>query len=178
MHDAHDVVPDPHEWLESEDRSEREARAERLGWLIRGYPVAPLGFLLGGGWLSKQILEEVKYCFTYGQFVAASVLGFSLIERLLAAELYGSGNDAMERAKSVDLLRVACETGRLSADEFALLDRLRVLRNPLVHFRKPLSSDTIEQRLVATDASPEAIVEQDARWVISALFRLLAKHAV
>ena len=33
------------------------------------------GFVLSGGWLSKQLLEEAKYSFVYGQYIAADILG-------------------------------------------------------------------------------------------------------
>jgi len=59
-------------------------------------------------------------------------------------------------------LRVALENGRISAVEYNLFGRIRVLRNPLVRFRRPLSSNTIEERMLATDALPSELVEQDA----------------
>ena len=73
--------------------------------------------MLAGGWLSRQLLEEAKYCFTYGQFLAASILGVAFIERLFAAFVYGSGRDDLERVGGISLLREALKSAWISQEE-------------------------------------------------------------
>ncbi len=165
------------EWLEHEDNSARAQRTARLEWLVTHYPSAQ-GFMLHGGWLSKQLLEEAKYCFVYGQYVALAILSVAFLERTLAARFYGSGRDDLERAGGADLLRQALQTGSISQDEFLLFERMRRLRNPLVHFRRPLAKDTVEARAVASDCHPDTILESDAREILLGLLAILQRQAV
>jgi hypothetical protein len=171
-------MSEAHDWLVSEDESTRAKRAERLAWLVEAYPGGPHGLLIHGGWLSKQLLEEVKYCFTYGQYVATAVMGYALIERLLAAELYARGRDELERAASERLIAAAREHGMITDTEYDVLNSIRNLRNPLLHYRRPFSDGTIESRWSKEEQHPEDFLEADARIVITATFRLLARHAV
>jgi hypothetical protein len=85
------------EWLQREDQGDREGRLGRLEWLVENYPTSQNGFLLNGGYLSMQLLEQAKYSFAYGQFLAAAVLGVAFIERLFAAKFYAAGRDDLER---------------------------------------------------------------------------------
>jgi hypothetical protein len=165
------------DWLDHEHVVERDARIERLDWIQAHWPHAKHGFMLFGGWLSHALLEEAKYSFVHGQYIATALLAYSLIERILAAELYGIGRDDMERAASVALIRDAKELGLITPGESDLLNRLRQIRNPLVHFRRPLSAGTLEERWLAGGLVPYEQVEHDARQVLRALFRLLARHA-
>lgn len=166
-----------YEWLEQEDGAARAGRAARLEWLATHYPPAT-GFLLYGGWLSKQLLEEVKYSFVYGQYLATAILGVAFLERVLAAHLYSEGRNDLERAGGLDLLREAVWGGRLSQEEFRRFDRLRRLRNPLVHFRRPLAPGTAEARAVEEDDLPDGILEGDAREILEGVLSVLERDAV
>ena len=125
-----------------------------------------------------QLLEEARYCFTYGQYLATAVLGVAFIERLLAAMFFGSGRDDLERAGGQSLLREARLCGWITEAEYIQLDKIRQLRNPLVHFRRPLASGTVDRRAVQQASAPENIIEDDARRILSAAFGILAKGAV
>ena len=168
---------DARNWLEREDEAARPGRQERLHWIVEHYPAAE-GFFLSGGWLAKQLLEEAKYCFVYGQYVAAAILGVAFVERVLASQFYGAGRDDLERAGGRDLLQEALRCGWLAQPDFDRFDRMRRLRNPLVHFRAPLVRDTIEFRAVSGNTDPEHIVEGDAREVLEGVLRVLEKVAV
>lgn len=171
-------MSDPHAWLVAEDEACRNQRAERLAWLVESYPQAASGLLVHGGWLSHQLLEEAKYCFAYGQFIATTILGYALAERLLASELYARGRNDLERARSETLLDGARQNHMITDEEFSLLDKLRALRNPLVHFRRPFGDGTLEDRWRQEQREPEQLLESDARSVLSIVFNLLARHAV
>ncbi len=168
---------DAQNWLEREDEIARPERQERLRWIVEHYPPAE-GFLLSGGWLSKQLLEEAKHSFVYGQYVAAATLGVAFVERILASQFYAAGRDDLERAGGHELLSEALRCGWLTQADFDRFDRMRGLRNPLVHFRRPLARDTIEARAVVSDAHPDQIVEADAREVLEGVLRVLEKVAV
>jgi len=68
--------PEPAEWLEHEESACREGRLERLSWLAQLMPQIEYR-LFPGGWMAKQLFEETRYCFVYGQFLAAIVLGMA-----------------------------------------------------------------------------------------------------
>jgi len=167
----------PRSWLEREDEVARPEREARLEWIVAHYPAAE-GFLLSGGWLSKQLLEEAKYGFVYGQYLAVAMLGVAFVERLLAAQLYAAGRDDLERASARDLLAEALRCGWLSQEDFDRFDCMRRLRNPLVHFRRPLAADTIEARAVGQNSHPDAVLKKDAREILEGVLRLLGRSAV
>ena len=167
-----------HDWITQEDAVARPDRIARLSWLAANYPSSELGFMLHGGWLSLRLLEEAKYCFAYGQFLATAILGVAFIERVVAARFYAAGRDDLERAGGLDLLREALRTGWMSQDEFDRFDRVRCLRNPIVHFRRPLATDTIERRAVLTDVHPDEVVEGDAKEILKGVLHVLQSSAV
>ncbi|MEE8542691.1 MAG: hypothetical protein V3S94_02435 [Gammaproteobacteria bacterium] len=165
-------------WIENEDRGCRDARIARLEWLATNYPANRHGFLLSGGWLSLQLLEEARCCFTYGQFLATAVLGVAFVERLLAAKFFAAGRDDLERAGGQALLREGLECGWLTETEFDQFDRVRQLRHSLIHFRRPLAQGTVERRSVQQEREPEHVIEEDARGILAVVFAVLAKEAV
>ena len=128
--------------------------------------------------MSLQLLEEAKYCYVYGQYVATAMLAAAFIERLIAAEFYASGRDDLERASIARLLDEAKAAGWLTGHEFSRLDRVRTLRNPLAHFRRPLADDTLLRRSIGEDREPHLILEADAREILLAALGVLAKVGV
>jgi hypothetical protein len=170
--------PTASEWLDREDDVARADRVARLEWLAANYPASNLGFMLHGGWLSHQLLEEAKYCFAYGQFLATAILGVAFIERMFAARFYAAGRDDLERAGGHDLLREALNSAWISPEEYAQFDRVRRLRNPIVHFRRPLAPDTHEYRAVKQESHPDAVVERDAQEILGRVFDVLKRSAV
>ncbi len=172
-----DHVPAARDWLDREDRVAREDRLARLEWLGDRMPAYdPLTF--PGGWVAKYLFEEARYSFAYGQFMATVVLGLAFIERTLAALFYGAGRNDLERASVSVLLREARQIGWLTDEEFTQLDEVRTLRNPVTHFRAPLTPDTIEARAVAHGILPYSILEADARKVMTAVFHVLSRNVV
>lgn len=163
------------EWVEHEDLVAQSDRIARLAWLVDNYPSSELGFLLNGGWLSQKLLEEAKYCFVYGQFLAASILGVAFIERVLAAQFYATGRDELERASAQRLLQEALKSKWITQEEFEQFDAIRSLRNPIVHFRKPLSPDTHERRAIKQNADLYEIAERDAEAILISVFQVLQR---
>lgn len=163
--------------IDREDKVCREGRLDRLNWVAGLMPVAEY-LTYPGGWMAKHLFEEARYSFVYGQFLATIVLGMAYVESTLAALLYGAGRSDLERANVSVLLREAVENGWLSQDEFEHLDHARTLRNPVTHFRRPLHEDTVEFRSVTLNELPYSILEEDARHVMVAAFRVLARQTV
>ena len=165
-------------WIENEDRGCRHDRITRLEWLLENYPANHHGLLLAGGELTLQLLDEARYCFTYGNYLATAVLGAALIERILAANFSLRGRDDLERTGAQSLFREARRCGWITEAEHRQLDRVRQLRNPLVHYRRPYASGTAERRAVQQECELDNVLEEDARTVLSAVFGILAKAAI
>ena len=166
----------PTAWIENEDRHNRPDRIARLQWLAANYPAARRGFLLQGQ--SFHLLEEAKYCFAYGQFLATAVLGIAFVEHTLAARFYANGRDDLERATVQTLLHEARQSGWVTEAEYLELDSVRQLRNPLLHFRRPFHPTTIDQRALQENSEPQKIIEENARRILTASFRILTKAAI
>lgn len=164
-------------WLEKEDQTQFEARVARLAWLEEHAPKAKY-WVINGGWLGNQLFEEARYCFTYGQFLAATALGFAFIERTLAAIFFATGRNDLQRATSEKIIEEALKAGWISAGQSEELTRLRGVRNVLAHFRPPLHEDGHDVRAVVRRETPHAISEADARAVLEVLFRLVERNAV
>ena len=154
-------------WLGHEDSVCHEDRIARLVWMaehtdLDGYQV------FGGGLLANSLYEEMDYCFVYGQFLAASVLGLAYIERTIAAYFYRTGCDKLERASLQDLLAEALSRSIISRDQWKELERIRRTRNVYAHFRRPGHQESVECRAAADDESFYGIIEQDAISVVEA----------
>ena len=164
-------------WLDREDFVCREDRLARLRWLTQLMPKAE-HMVFPGGLVAKYLFEEARYCFVYGQFIATIMLGMAYMERTLAALLYAAGHSELERANISVLLAKAVDLGWLDQAKFDKLDRSRIMRNLVAHFRRPGQKHTIEHRSVTQEDMPYSILEEDARHVMQATFHLLAKSAV
>ena len=166
------VPPNVADWLENEDAACREHRIARLEWLTALMPSVEFHAFRGGD-LSVFLYEEARYCFVYGQYLSTIVLGLAFIERTLAAHLYAAGRDDLERANISLLLREANSTGLITDEEFEMLDRLRSIRNPIAHFRRPLDPEGLIRRTVEAETYAYDLIEEDARVVMDAIYYLL-----
>ncbi len=166
------------EWLSREDVACREDRIQRLNWLAERMPPAEYHMYVGGP-MAKFLFEEARYCFAYGQFLAVILLGLAFVEHTLASVLYAFyGRNDLERASITTLVEEARKVFLISTDEFEAMDRARLLRNPVSHFRRPLDEASIESRALQEGEGHFAVIERDAYHVMTVVFNLLAKHAV
>lgn len=166
----------PEVWIKKEDEKCYQDRLDRLQWLLNITPVSDK-WLFHGGWLSKYLFEEARNCFVYGQFIATIVLGFSFIEHSIASILYGSGQNNIRRSRADNLLEEARQQGLLDETEYQRLEHIRKLRNPIVHFRQPGDYERVEYKAVLADDHPYVILENDARYVMSIVLRLITKFS-
>jgi hypothetical protein len=167
----------PYNWLEQEDKNALADRLARLNWLAENAREVNY-YLFRGGLISKYLFEETRYCFAYGQFLATIVLGMAFIERTLAALFYMLGRNDLERANMSKLLKEALGQDWITRREYARLEEIRKLRNPITHFRKPRHDDTIEYRATAQDELPYKVIENDAYKVMEIALHLLGVYSV
>jgi hypothetical protein len=132
---------------EEADAATRADRAERAAWLAGlGWPESGWQFFGGDPTASW---EELRRTFIDGSYLATILVGHVFLENLLAGQL---ASDVLKRTR---------DRGWLGPDEFEVLDALREMRNPYAHYAEFLQE------------TPEAVVEQDARAVVEALYRLV-----
>lgn len=159
---------------EDEARS-RPFRAERLRLLLDEYGHEGIR-LFPGGLISSMAFEEARQAYLHGLFVAYIIMCQVCLEHMLAGLFRQAGRDDLGRATFEALLREACSQRFLSADEFALFDRLRTIRNPYTHPRTPTGKGSIIQRAVDEDEAVEDVIVEDAELAIRALLRLCRRH--
>lgn len=165
------------EWLTREDNACYENRLERFEWLSSIRPEGGYHLFFGGS-SAKYLFDETEYCFVYGQFLASILSGLAFIEKTLAAQFYATGRDDLVKANVSKILKESIAQGWITNDEFGKLEDVRIRRNPVAHFRVPLARDTIESRAFDTDEHFYTVAEKDARDVIEAVFRILARTTV
>ena len=163
--------------LSHEDTVNFEDRTVRLVWLAEMMPKAEY-LTFPGGLMAKYLFEECRYCFVYGQFLAVIVLGLAFLEKTLASWFFSAGRNDLERASISRLLAEARNAGWLAEGEYEKLERIRLTRNPVAHFRVPLAEDSVELRPLDREDHPYSVIEQDARDVIEALMHMLGRDAV
>jgi len=164
-------------WLEGEDKRNFGDRVERLRWLATNSPEKNI-WRFHSGLITKYLFEEARYCFVYGQYLGAIMLGLSFIEHTLAALFYASGRNDLERASISRLLDEALKSAWISDEEFANLHYARKIRNPIVHFRSPDGEETLEYRSVLENEHPYSILENNALNVMKTVFHLLGKTSI
>ncbi len=168
---------DPSKWLVDEDTACFKGRLSRLRWLVENSPDGEL-WTFPGGLLAKNLFEETRYSFIYGQFLAANLLGLAYLERTLSALFYQAGRNDLERAGLAKLIQEAHSENLLTAAEVEDLDLIRKKRNSYAHFRKPGHEDGIERRSINADEAPYEIFEQDAIGVVRSVLRMVDKGSL
>lgn len=130
------------------------------------------------GKFSRQMFQEAISCFVSGQFIAVIVLGFSFIERSLVGRFWENDRKDLVSANSEQLLKEALAWGWLSKAEYQNLDRLRTIRNPIIHFKNPYSEDRPEYRAILSAIDLERMLENDARQALEAAVHVLHKTSL
>ncbi len=165
------------DWVINEDAKCRKVRIANLEWLINKTPNSEYQ-IFHGGTIAKFLFEEAKYCFVYSQFLATIILGFAFVEHTLAAMFFASGRNDLERANVSKILKEARKIGWLSIEEYQNLIEAKKIRNPITHFRKPLDKDTIDFKAVLENKHQYDIIEEDAKYVMKVMLKLINKNAI
>ena len=165
------------DWLIHEDEVCFSQRVERLDWLSEIMPEAQF-LTFSGGTMAKYLFEEARYCFVYGQYLAVIILGLAFLEKTLASWFYAAGRNDLKRVGISRILKEAENEGWLTKDEYDNIERIRLVRNPVAHFRAPLEEDTVEFRAMINEEQPYSVIEQDSRLVLETVMQVLGRNAV
>jgi hypothetical protein len=168
------LIMEAEQWLNNEDKVEREARLERLRWLASLMPNVEW-MLYGTGPISKYLFDEARYCFAYGQYLGSIILGLAFLEVSLAGAFYAVGRNDLERAGIAALSKEALNYGWLSQADYDAIEQVRDYRNPITHFRPPGHDERVEARAFHEGIFAYEVIERDARKVMQTVFHLLLK---
>jgi len=181
-----DLESESNAWLERENSLAHEGRLSRLKWMAKNTP-QPENLVFRGGLMSKFLFEEARYSFVYGQFLATIILSLAFIEHVLAALFYETGRNDLERAGIAKLAKEALQQRWLSENEYAWLEEIREIRNPIVHFRhlgiQPNEQseqnwwrNRIESRSILQNQLPYELLEEDAKKAVTITLHLLGTN--
>jgi len=163
------------EMLEDDDEHTRPERAERAAWIASfGWPED--GWMLYGGMAGLAPWDELRRTFINGEYLATILLGQAFLEQNLAGFLNFFGGGSVGRAGLAEILSGFRDRGWLTDTDFAVLDRVRRLRNPYAHYRDAQHAENLTRRVMREREDHEVLIERDARAVVRALFHLLNRH--
>lgn len=165
------------EWLDNEDKVCRSERLSRLEWLEHQFPNINYS-QFHGGLVSNSLFEEARYTYVYGQYIATIMLCLSFIETTLGSLFYSFGRNDLQRASISDLLKEAKNEDLITDSEFEVFDRIRRMRNPLIHFRRPGHEERIEYRAIKEEKYFYEVIEEDAKVALGAVLKLMGKFSI
>lgn len=154
------------EALEVSDARKREKRADRMVWMSE-HNQRPS--ILMGTPEELGLLGEAEDAFREGHFISVILLALALVEHDLSEALI-----VRSLAKYGVSLMDAVELGRQHKilDEHLLdqIDRLRLIRNPFTHLKKPDHEHTFGNRYIADGIHPMTLLEDDAKRAFQTMF--------
>ncbi|MEN6623976.1 MAG: hypothetical protein ABFD50_20825 [Smithella sp.] len=164
------------EWVLREDSLNQKDRIKRLLWLVDQTPSNDF-WIFHGGFVTKSLFEEARYCFVYGQYLATITLGLSFLEHTMASIHYATGRDDLERASISSLMKESLSKGWINKYEYDHLEKVREYRNRILHFRNPGDEDTIEFIAITENESPYSLLEIEAHFVMKTIFHFLSNFS-
>jgi hypothetical protein len=132
--------------------------------------------LIPGGFVPARALEESKWCYINGQFLACVLICQAMVEHVLAGQFALMGKDSLIRKGFERLCDEALADRLISSSEHRALTGLRLRRNPHVHPRKMDDPARVERRMVAEQRPLESIVEDDAQQALLTVLRLVERY--
>lgn len=163
------------EWLLAEDDASRSSRSARLAFVVQASG-PPSDMLIPGGFVPVRALEETKWCYINGQFLACIVLCQAILEHVLAGQFSLMGKDSLIKKGFERLCDEALANHLISCSEHRALANLRLLRNPYVHPKRINDPTRLERRMMTEKRSQEDIIEGDARQALLAVLRLMTRY--
>lgn len=165
---------DPHEFrsrvlkaLAASDAMRLEERADRLIWLSAHMPTFGM---LSGPADTLALIEEARSSFINGHLVATILTALASIERSIIGTVADHG---VSCGTLNEAITVARERTLLPPALIARVIALKGTRNAFVHQKSAEHPESFGHRMLKTGRHPEAILEDDAKDAIAAMFAIL-----
>jgi hypothetical protein len=146
--------------LERADRNSLPDRAARARWLSTVIP-RNTGFAMPIE--TYFVFDEAKSCYVQGNFVATVVLAVSFVEHWLSANLATRGFEKAAGRGLAATIEVARKEKLAHPTLLDAADRLREIRNPIVHLKSFDHEHGIGRRALKHLTDPIRLIEADAR---------------
>jgi hypothetical protein len=159
--------------LEKADKRMLSERAARARWLAE---IIPKRTYFGMPTETFYILDETTSSFIYENYVAVILLATSFVEHWFAAHLSARGYEKEAPRGLSASIQTARRQNLVETLILDKADRLRLIRNPFVHLKPFEHEHNLGRRSLRLGAHPKAILEQDAKDAIIALYAV-AVHA-
>ena len=150
-------------WYDEHSRAER---ATRIVWASSLYQTQGM---VAGAIVPLHLMEEARVSFVNGQFMAVVPSATSVIEHLLIDSLEDNsitGNKST-LAAAIQCARTASTFPAPLLDD---ADRLRNLRNPLVHKNADTGERSLYERYRKHEVHPAILLEDDARFALKVMY--------
>ena len=152
-------------------------RLKRLRFISERFDPASL-YWLQDGHMSHRYISEAVECYLAGQFLGAALLAFGFLERTIAARLHHLGQSGDAKKRSEELFALARDYNWITPQEFSTLEGLRQSRNPLVHFKEPLSERRPEIQALLSAKTTAEHLESISRDTLQAAINVLNSTAL
>lgn len=159
--------------LRDYDANTFNKRLKRLRTINKTFPFGQREF---GSEESSIIFDEAIHSYIFGQFIATIILTQAFIERRFQEYFNIRGDNRMAKYTLDQFIKEFMGTDFLPDLLLEKIDRIRLKRNPFVHFRIPLQKDTLMERALMDGIHPDKLLEQDAKDAIDVMFDMVQRR--
>lgn len=154
------------------DEESIEERAERYGFLKE--LESDFENTLFHGEIAKLAFEAAGNAFIQAKFISSIVMAQIVIDQTLNQMFLASG-EYMGNNNFPTLIRNAKEKGWISSKESNSFNYLKDIRNPYVHYKKPLEKNTLLNRSIENGKCKYHLLEEDAKTALTAMYKIVNK---
>ena len=175
-----DLIAEAEEWLIRENCVNQDDRIARFLWLSEQKSI--LGeFVAFPGTVGNILFPEAEYCFVLGQFAATIFTSMAFIEHCLASQFFEMGKDKIALSKNLPtLFKEAYKYSMISKDELETLNRARINRRTIAHFRAESGGSIafeLEKRQIDQNRHSYEILEDDAREILQLMIIIVKRYS-
>lgn len=162
-----------HELQNSDERS-REARANRLQFLVREYGKERWTVFTGGE-VALRMFEEAREAYVNGLYLSTVLLCHGAITQQLVGVFREQSKDDVADSDAATLYSTARDARIISPTDFSIYNRIRKIRNAYVHPPLLGSRSHLAYRALHARTNTREITARDARMSLRALFLMLKR---
>ncbi len=170
-----EIVDSAYEELKNYDSNTFDERLLRLKEINSIFPFGNKEF---GSDESFKIFNEAIHSYIFGQFISTIILAQSFIERRFQ-EYFHLRNDNKRAKMSMSQFIKEFKGTEFLPDYILLkINKIRLKRNPFVHHRNPLHTDSLMNRAITNEIQPVHLLHNDARESIEIMFHMVQRNII
>lgn len=160
------------ELIKGYDAESLDERAERYSFLLsleNGYENT-----MFRGKISHFAFEAAGSAYINAKFIGSVVLAQMVIDQSLN-QMFLTSDINSSQWNFPKLLEEAEKKQWITKEEHESFNILKDIRNPYVHYKKPLHKNGLIQRMIDTGENEYEILEKDAQFAIEAMYKIVNK---